>query len=195
MTAVHNCLLCFYPFIRWGSWIAARYHIAPIAVHSPLSVDDQAARHGAALWGREPNRCCAIRKVRPQRAFLAGYQPWITGIRRDQASTRLITPVVSWDAQGGLVKIAPLVSWTDREVWAHIRAHEIPYNYASSVRLEALANAIRLLLVLWRDEREADETSATSRSAGEWSSCVSRWKGATVPDGALTASYPPFPRR
>ncbi len=108
--------------------IAARYRVTPIAVRSTLSVNDQAARHGAALWGREPDRCCEIRKVQPQRAFLAGYQAWITGIRRDQAPTRRVTPVVSWDALGGLVKIAPLVAWTDSEVWSYIRAHEIPYN-------------------------------------------------------------------
>ncbi len=108
--------------------IAERYRITPIAVRSHVSVDDQAALHGPALWGRDPDRCCDIRKVQPQRAFLSGYQAWITGVRRDQASTRRVTPVVGWDAQGGLVKIAPLAAWTEHEVWAYIRAHDIPYN-------------------------------------------------------------------
>jgi phosphoadenosine phosphosulfate reductase len=108
--------------------IAARYHITPIAVHSNLSLDDQAVIHGPGLWGREPDRCCDVRKVQPQRAFLAGYQAWITGVRRDQASTRRVTPIVGWDAQGGLAKIAPLAAWTEGQVWSYIRDHDIPYN-------------------------------------------------------------------
>jgi phosphoadenosine phosphosulfate reductase len=108
--------------------VAARYHITPVAVRSNLSVDAQAATHGPALWSREPDRCCDVRKVQPQRAFLAGYQAWITGVRRDQASTRRVTPVVGWDGQGGLAKIAPLAAWTEGDVWSYIRAHDIPYN-------------------------------------------------------------------
>jgi phosphoadenosine phosphosulfate reductase len=108
--------------------IAERYHITPIAVRSNLSVDDQAIVHGPALWGREPDRCCDVRKVQPQRVFLAGYQAWITGVRRDQASTRRVTPIVGWDAQAGLAKIAPLAAWTEGQVWSYIRDHDIPYN-------------------------------------------------------------------
>jgi phosphoadenosine phosphosulfate reductase len=108
--------------------IAERYHITPIAVRSNLSVNDQAVIHGPALWGREPDRCCDVRKVQPQRAFLAGYQAWITGVRRDQASTRRVTPIVGWDAPAGLAKIAPLAAWTEGQVWSYIRDHDIPYN-------------------------------------------------------------------
>lgn len=108
--------------------VSARYGITPIAVHPAMSVAEQALAHGPALWAREPDRCCDLRKVQPQRAFLAGYDAWITGLRRDQASTRRATPVVSWDEQGGLVKIAPLARWSEREIWTYISAHEIPYN-------------------------------------------------------------------
>jgi len=108
--------------------VAARYGISPIAVRPALSVAEQATAHGPALWSRQPDRCCDLRKVRPQRAFLADYDAWITGLRRDQASTRRATPVVSWDELGGLAKIAPLARWSERDVWRYISAHDIPYN-------------------------------------------------------------------
>ena len=105
-----------------------RYGITPIPVRTALSVDEQAAAHGPALWSREPDRCCDLRKVRPQRAFLKDYAAWVTGVRRDQAATRRATPVLSWDEQGGLAKIAPLAGWSEREVWTYISKHGIPYN-------------------------------------------------------------------
>jgi len=59
-----------------------RYGIEPIAVKPTLSLDEQAERYGTALWERDPDGCCALRKVAPQRAFLRDYDAWITGIRR-----------------------------------------------------------------------------------------------------------------
>jgi phosphoadenosine phosphosulfate reductase len=108
--------------------VERRYEVSPIAVRPALSVSDQATLHSDGLWGRDPDRCCAIRKVAPQREFLRDYAAWITGLRRDQASTRRATPVVSWDAQFGLAKIAPLATWSDRDVWTYIVAHDVPYN-------------------------------------------------------------------
>lgn len=108
--------------------VAERYNIQPLAVHPALSVAAQAVQHGEALWERDPDRCCSIRKVAPQQEFLKGYAGWITGLRRDQASTRRETPVVGWDARFGLAKIAPLAAWSEDDVWEYIWAHEIPYN-------------------------------------------------------------------
>ncbi|HWE63938.1 MAG TPA: phosphoadenylyl-sulfate reductase [Chloroflexota bacterium] len=105
-----------------------RYGITPRAVRPSLSLARQASLHGEALWSRDPDRCCQIRKVLPQREFLRGYDAWITGIRRDQTSTRRATPVVAWDEQFGLAKIAPLVGWSEQDIWDYIRVHDVPYN-------------------------------------------------------------------
>ena len=108
--------------------VKARYHINPVAVRSALSVAQQAEAHGDALGARDPDACCAIRKVAPQREYLAGYAAWITGIRRDQASTRRATPVLQWDDASGLAKISPLAPWGERDVWKYIVEHDVPYN-------------------------------------------------------------------
>jgi phosphoadenosine phosphosulfate reductase len=107
---------------------ACHYGIAPRAVRPALTCEQQADEHGEALWAREPDRCCALRKVAPQREALNGFAAWITGLRRDQASTRRATPSVSWDATFGLAKICPLVNWSERDVWRYIAAHNVPYN-------------------------------------------------------------------
>jgi phosphoadenosine phosphosulfate reductase len=108
--------------------VARRYGITPRAVRPGLSLAAQAEAHGEALWARDPDRCCALRKVLPQREALSGCDAWITGLRRDQSATRRATPAVAWDSQFGLVKVCPLAGWGEREVWRYIAEHQVPYN-------------------------------------------------------------------
>jgi phosphoadenosine phosphosulfate reductase len=76
----------------------------------------------------ERKHCCGIRKVEPLRRALAPLRAWVTGLRREQALTRTGISAVEWDATHWLVKVNPLASWTEAEVWAHIRELEVPYN-------------------------------------------------------------------
>ncbi len=105
-----------------------RYGIRPVGYRSLLSLEEQAARHGEALWSRDPDLCCELRKVEPNRRALQGKRAWLSGLRRDQGATRRDTPVVEWDAKFGLVKVNPLASWTERQVWAYIVENHVPYN-------------------------------------------------------------------
>jgi phosphoadenosine phosphosulfate reductase len=73
-------------------------------------------------------RCCAIRKVAPLGLALQGKHSWITGQRRSQAVTRAELPLRENDTAHGLTKFNPLADWSEDEVWAYIRAHEVPYN-------------------------------------------------------------------
>ncbi len=71
--------------------------------------------------------CCGIRKVAPLQRYLAGVAAWITGQRRDQSpGTRAGVALVEQD--GPRVKLNPLALTTSEEVWAAIRAFEVPYN-------------------------------------------------------------------
>jgi phosphoadenosine phosphosulfate reductase len=72
--------------------------------------------------------CCHIRKVEPLKRALAGNKAWITGLRAEQAATRTTLPLREFDAGNGLEKFNPLADWTEKEVWAYIRQHEVPYN-------------------------------------------------------------------
>jgi phosphoadenosine phosphosulfate reductase len=72
--------------------------------------------------------CCGIRKVQPLRRALTGLNAWVTGLRRDQAVTRTDTAAVEWDEGNEMVKVNPLVDWSEEQVWDYVRAHEVPYN-------------------------------------------------------------------
>ncbi|HEY5763818.1 MAG TPA: phosphoadenylyl-sulfate reductase [Rhodocyclaceae bacterium] len=72
--------------------------------------------------------CCYVRKVEPLKRALAGKDAWITGLRAEQAATRSALPVREFDAGNGLEKFNPLADWSEQEVWAYIREHEVPYN-------------------------------------------------------------------
>jgi phosphoadenosine phosphosulfate reductase len=108
--------------------VRARYGIDPIPVRPNLTVAQQEVLYGPELWKRNPDACCRLRKVDPQRSFLRGYRAWISGIRRDQSPTRATVQAVEWDDRFGLVKVNPFASWDERSVWAYVVEHGIPYN-------------------------------------------------------------------
>lgn len=100
-------------------------------VRPQLTVEAQALVHGDRLHVVDPDRCCAMRKVEPTQRILADLDAWMTALRRDQGPSRANTPVVDVRPQPDgriLAKIAPLATWTRKDVWRHISAHGLPYN-------------------------------------------------------------------
>jgi phosphoadenosine phosphosulfate reductase len=72
--------------------------------------------------------CCNIRKLKPLKKALKGYDVWITGIRRDQSVTRKDMHLFEWDEDLQMVKVNPLIEWTEKDVWNYIRENKVPYN-------------------------------------------------------------------
>ncbi|MGP1718567.1 MAG: phosphoadenylyl-sulfate reductase [Methylophilus sp.] len=72
--------------------------------------------------------CCGMRKVEPLQRALTGKQAWVTGMRAEQATTRSNLPTREYDAGNQLEKFNPLSDWTEKEIWAYIRLHNVPYN-------------------------------------------------------------------
>lgn len=72
--------------------------------------------------------CCNVRKVEPLARALAGASGWVTGLRASQSDGRKAVPLASWDAERGLVKIAPLIDWTREQVAAECAALGVPVN-------------------------------------------------------------------
>jgi len=81
--------------------------------------------HGSRLWERDLDRFHRLTRIEPMKRALEGVRGWITGRRRDQSSTRHRMPHVEI---GDRIKVNPLASWTNDDVWAFIRAHDVPYN-------------------------------------------------------------------
>jgi len=99
-----------------------------IEVYEGPSLGRQAAVHGDALWSRNPNLCCTIRKVEPLARALGDVDCWISGIRRDQSETRANAPKLGWDERHEVWKANPLADWTETDVWAYVREHDLPVN-------------------------------------------------------------------
>jgi phosphoadenosine phosphosulfate reductase len=109
--------------------IKSRFPSLKIELKQPaLSVDEQAQQYGSALWKRDPNQCCQIRKVIPLRETLSTKLAWISGLRRDQSPTRKDTQFINKDEKFKNIKICPLIHWTWDEVWSYIREKDLPYN-------------------------------------------------------------------
>jgi len=108
--------------------IEEKYSVTIEKAYSMLSPKEQERAHGAALWTRDPDQCCQLRKVEPLRRKLSELNAWITSIRRDQTSVRAGARRMEWDARFGLVKINPIVDWTSKQVWRYIHDHDVPYN-------------------------------------------------------------------
>jgi len=100
-----------------------------VEVYAPdLSHEEQARQFGSALWMRDPDACCAIRKIAPNRRALEGKAAWISGLRRDQSEGRADTPIISWNARFSVVKLNPLANWSEKQTWDYVVANKIPYN-------------------------------------------------------------------
>lgn len=120
--------LFFAETYRLWSRLEARYGVRIRAVRPRETPDEQAARLGPDLWERQPNRCCHLRKVLPLREALRDAVGWVTGVRRAHSRVRREAQLAAFDPEHGLVKLNPLVAWTDAELDAFIARHAIPTN-------------------------------------------------------------------
>ena len=108
--------------------VEEKYGIKVERLYSQLTPEEQEIEHGPKLWARNPDQCCALRKVEPLQRKLATLDAWVTAIRRGQTSDRAGVRKVDWDEKFNLVKISPLADWTREMVWNYVIRHEVPYN-------------------------------------------------------------------
>ena len=108
--------------------VEAVYDIRMVNATPEHTVAEQDSLLGKDLLARDPNQCCALRKVVPLQRTLAGYDAWVTGVRRVEAPTRANTPLVTYDEKFGLVKINPIAAWSDEEMDAYIAEHNVLVN-------------------------------------------------------------------
>lgn len=73
--------------------------------------------------------CCYVRKMEPLKRALSELDAWICGLRRDQSVTRADVAVFEIDeTNGGILKVNPLIDWSEEDVWNYIRENDVPYN-------------------------------------------------------------------
>ena len=95
------------------------------------SVEQMVGKKGINLFYESiENRkeCCHVRKLEPLKRAFDNLDVWICGLRKDQSITRFYSKIVEWDEANGLIKLNPLINWTEKQVWAYIRQNKVPYN-------------------------------------------------------------------
>ncbi|MFF0726304.1 phosphoadenylyl-sulfate reductase [Streptomyces sp. NPDC004134] len=108
--------------------VAAVMDVNVVSLTPRLTVAEQDAEYGPRLYERNPDLCCAMRKMQPLEDGLAAYDAWATGLRRDESPTRANTPVVGWDAKRRKVKVSPIARWTEADVQAYVAEHGVLTN-------------------------------------------------------------------
>lgn len=108
--------------------VAAVYDVNVLTITPRQTVAEQDAEYGARLHERDPERCCALRKVEPLERGLKPYTAWVNGMRRVDAPTRTDIRVVDYDAKRGMIKISPLAGWLDQDVADYVERNGVLVN-------------------------------------------------------------------
>jgi phosphoadenosine phosphosulfate reductase len=108
--------------------VAATLPVTVRTITPRQSVEQQDASFGARLYERNPDQCCALRKVTPLREALKGYLGWASGLRRDEVPGRRGVRAVEWDARRSMVKLNPIATWTQDDVDQYIAEHGVLVN-------------------------------------------------------------------
>ncbi len=113
--------------------LTSKKYKRPIKIYFPDSkeVEEMVSLKGINLfYDSIDNRklCCGIRKIQPLKRALKGLDAWITGLRREQSVTRTNMNIVEWDESNNLLKVNPLINWTEEDVWDYITKNNVPYN-------------------------------------------------------------------
>ncbi len=94
-------------------------------------IEEMVAEKGINLFYESiENRklCCRLRKLVPLARAMHGLDAWITGLRREQSVTRENMQVVEWDENNNMLKINPLINWTEQQAWDYAKEHHVPVN-------------------------------------------------------------------
>ncbi len=108
--------------------VAQAYNVNLLSITPKQTVAEQDAEYGPKLHDRDPDRCCALRKVEPLERGLKPYTAWINGMRREESPTRADIRVVDYDAKRNMVKISPIAAWTQQQVDSYIEENSVLIN-------------------------------------------------------------------
>jgi len=139
----------------------------PIRIRTvlPLStVTQQDADYGPKLHDRNPDQCCAMRKVEPLERALSGHPAWVTGMRREDAPTRTDIGVVGFDERRGMVKLNPIAAWTAEDVERYTREHGVFENPLRQIGFASIGCAPCTRAVAAGDDPRAGRWSGLAKT-------------------------------
>ncbi len=105
--------------------LQARLGLNVVVVRPLISKSELLRKYGEGLYRRDPDLCCYLNKVEPMRRALEGMAAWVSGVRRDQTAHRRAMRVLERQASG-LLRIHPMLNWTQADVDAYRRRYDLP---------------------------------------------------------------------
>ena len=144
--------------------VKAAYPIRLLSITPGQSVAEQDAAYGPRLFERDPDRCCFLRKVTPLNAVLSMYDGWVTGLRRAETEARRAAAPVEWDEKRQIVKVNPIVDWSDEEVASYIEEHDVLVNLLRSDGYDSIGCAPCTARVLEGGDSRAGRWSGSGKS-------------------------------
>ncbi len=104
--------------------LVREFGLTDVRTVEPLASDTAGLDPSGTLWQRNPDRCCAIRKVEPLERALQGFQAWITGRKRFHGGTREALPQI--ELADWRIKVNPLANWSHAQVSEYLKRHDLP---------------------------------------------------------------------
>ena len=144
--------------------VQATYPIRLLNVQPGLSLEQQDEKYGARLHDRQPDLCCAIRKVTPLNTMLGLYDGWVTGLRRGQTEHRRAAAPLEWDEGRHLVKVNPVAAWSDDDVAGYMSEHGVLENLLKAEGYPSIGCAPCTRRVLEGEDPRAGRWSGTGKS-------------------------------
>lgn len=128
---------------------------------------------GKEMYEVDPNECCQLLKVEPTRVAVSELDAWITGLRNTEGQTRVDYQEV--EDKGGLIKINPILTFTETDVWKYMATRNIESHpwYSKNYRSLGCAPCSNPGGVLERDGRWQN----TGKIGGECGIHTQRLKG------------------
>jgi len=114
--------------LRVRDQVSATLPVRVLSIQPRQTVGQQDGERGPRLFARDPDECCARRKVEPLERALASYDAWAAGVRRGETAARADVREVDYEVSRGKVKVAPLARWTDADVATYIERYDVPVN-------------------------------------------------------------------
>ena len=115
----------FWETLMFREQLASQWHLNILDLYRDTRWDEFARGRVRSLPGDDPDLCCYIHKVDPMQRALKDMKAWISGIRRDQTTTRAQAKILELQ-DDGLVKINPLLNWTKTDVKQYLEENELP---------------------------------------------------------------------
>jgi len=146
--------------------LAEQFGLNVVDLTGDHTVDSQAEAYGPKLYERDPNRCCELNKVEPFNRALRGLDAWVTGMRRDSSWTRRDTPILlQYEPAPGqsILRLNPIANWTQRDVWAYLKQHDIPHNPLYDLGYATIGCAPCTRIVFPGEDERAGRWSGTGK--------------------------------